>query len=48
MVCACHLDHSTIIGDHNGVILVQSGALMDLQQGVQVAYLTTILSNQFS
>jgi hypothetical protein len=41
-------DHSTILGDHHEAILVQSGALMDWQQGFQVAYLTTILSNQFS
>jgi hypothetical protein len=47
-VYAYHPDHSTIFEDHHGVILVQSGAMMDLQQGFQVAYLTTIQSNQFS
>jgi hypothetical protein len=47
MVCACHPDHSTIFEDHHGAILVQSGTWMDLQQGFQVAYLTTILSKQF-
>jgi hypothetical protein len=48
MVCASHPYHSTILGDHHGAILVQSPALMDLQQGFQVDYLTTIQSNQFS
>jgi hypothetical protein len=48
MVCAYYPDHSTIFGDHHGEIIVQSGALMDLQQGFQVAYLTTVQSNQFS
>jgi hypothetical protein len=48
MVCAYHPDYSTIFGDHHAAILVQSGALMDLQQGFQLAYPTTILSNQFS
>jgi hypothetical protein len=47
MVCDYHPNHSTIFGDHYGEILVQSGALMDLQQGFQVAYLTTIQLNQF-
>jgi hypothetical protein len=47
MVCAYNPDHSTIFGDHYGAILVQSGDLMDWQQGFQVAYLSTILSNQF-
>jgi hypothetical protein len=47
MVYACHPDHSTIFEYHHGAILVQSGALMDLHQGFQVAYLTTIQSNQF-
>jgi hypothetical protein len=40
--------HSTIFEDHHGVLLVQSEHLMDLQQGFQVAYLTTVQSNQFS
>jgi hypothetical protein len=48
MVCACHPDHSTIFKDHHEAILVQSEALMELQQGFQVAYLATILSTQFS
>jgi hypothetical protein len=48
MVCVYHLNHSTIFGDHHGAIIVQSGALMDLQQGFQVVYLTIIQSNQFS
>jgi hypothetical protein len=46
MVCAYHPDY-TILGDHHGAILVRSGALMDLQQGFKLSYLTTILSNQF-
>jgi hypothetical protein len=29
-VYASHLDNSTILKDHNGALLVQSGALMDL------------------
>jgi hypothetical protein len=41
MVYAYHLDHRKIFGDHHGILLVQSGALVDLQSGVQVAYLTT-------
>jgi hypothetical protein len=45
MVCACHPYHIKIIGDRHGAILVQSGALMDLQKGFQVAYLITIQSN---
>jgi hypothetical protein len=48
MVCAYHTDLITIFGDHHGENLVQSGALMNLPQGFQVAYLTIILSNQFS
>jgi hypothetical protein len=48
MVCVCHPDHSIIFGYHRGAIHVQSGALMDLPHGFQVAYLTTIQSNQFS
>jgi hypothetical protein len=48
MVCVYHPDHSKIFGDHIGAILVQRGALMDLQQGFQVAYPITIQSNQFS
>jgi hypothetical protein len=48
MMCACHPDHSTIFRDQHGAIIVQYGALMDLQQGFQVAYLTTFQSNQFS
>jgi hypothetical protein len=48
MVCACHPGLSKIFGDHNGAIHVQSRALMDFPQGFQVAYLATILSNQFS
>jgi hypothetical protein len=48
MVCAYHPDHSTIFGNDRGAILVQIEALTDLQQGFQVAYLATILSNQFS
>jgi hypothetical protein len=45
---ACHPDHSPIPEDHYGVLLIQSGALMDLEQGFQVAHLTTVQSNQFS
>jgi hypothetical protein len=41
-------DHSAIFGYHHGAIPVQSVALMELQQGFQVAYLITIRSNQFS
>jgi hypothetical protein len=48
MLCAHHPDHSKIFGDHYGAIIVQSGALMDLQQGFQVVSLTIIQSNQFS
>jgi hypothetical protein len=48
MVCASHRDRSPILEDHNGAHLVQNEGLMDLQQGFQVAYLNTILSNQFS
>jgi hypothetical protein len=48
MVCAYHPDHGIIFGDHYGSILFQSGSLMDLQQGFQVVYLTTIQSNKFS
>jgi hypothetical protein len=40
-VCAYHPDHSTIFGYHHGTLLVQSGALVQLQSSVQVAYLTT-------
>jgi hypothetical protein len=47
-VCACHSDDSTIIGDHHGAILVQIRVLVHLELGFQLAYLTTILSNQFS
>jgi hypothetical protein len=31
MVCACHLDHSPTFEYNHGALLVQSGALMDLQ-----------------
>jgi hypothetical protein len=41
-------NHSQIFEDHHGVLLVQNGALMNLQQGFQVAYLTTVQSNMFS
>jgi hypothetical protein len=47
MVCASHPNHIKILQDHNGALIVRNGALMDLQQVFQVAYLTTILSNQF-
>jgi hypothetical protein len=40
-------DHSAIIVDHHGALLIQSGALMHLQYGMQLAYLTTIQLNQF-
>jgi hypothetical protein len=40
--------YSTIFEDNHGVLLTQSGALMDLEQGYQVAYLATVQSNQFS
>jgi hypothetical protein len=40
-VCARHPYHSTIFGDHRETLLVQSGALMELESGVHVAYLTT-------
>jgi hypothetical protein len=48
MIYAYQPNHSTIFEDHHGAIILQSGALMDLQQGFQEAYLTTIQSNQFS
>jgi hypothetical protein len=48
MMCTSQLDHSKILIDHHGVLLVQSGAWMDLEYGFQLAYLTTILSNHFS
>jgi hypothetical protein len=48
MVCASHTDRSTILEDHNGALLVQNKAFMDLQQGFQAEYLTTTLSNQLS
>jgi hypothetical protein len=48
MVCASHPDRSPILKDHNGALLAQNEALMDLKQGFQVAYLTTSLSKQIS
>jgi hypothetical protein len=42
-----HPGHSTIFVDHHGAILVRNGALVHLEYGFQLAYLTTILSNQF-
>jgi hypothetical protein len=30
MVYACHPDHSTILEDHHGAIIVQSGVLVHL------------------
>jgi hypothetical protein len=47
-VYTCHPDHSKIFGDHHGGILVQNGALVHFEYGFPLAYLTTILSNQFS
>jgi hypothetical protein len=40
-VYACHSDNSPILKDHHGTLLVQSGTLVHLQSGVQVAYLTS-------
>jgi hypothetical protein len=31
VVYAFHPDHSSIIEDHHGALLIQNGALMDLQ-----------------
>jgi hypothetical protein len=33
--------YSPIFGDHHETLIVQSGALVHLQSGVQQAYLTT-------
>jgi hypothetical protein len=48
MVCECDSGHRPILEDHNGALIVQNGALMDLQLGFQLAYLTIIHSNHFS
>jgi hypothetical protein len=48
LVYAYHPDHSTVFGDHHGAFLICIWALIDLQSGVQVAYLSIIHPNHFS
>jgi hypothetical protein len=43
---ACQPDASASFVDHHGALLVQSGALLDLETELQSAYMSTNQSNQ--
>jgi hypothetical protein len=45
-VYACQLDVSANLIDHHGELLVQNGALLDLQYVLQSSYMSTFQSNQ--